>query len=103
MIRVQIDVEGMRFRMEGHADFGPVGSDIVCAGATMLASTLISHVTRICDPYDVLECALESGLAVLEVSPMRKRKRKECRIVFAAIHEGFELLVQRYPHHVKID
>lgn len=103
MIRVNVNVDGLSFGMEGHADFGPVGSDIVCAAATMLASTLIQNMMQRLDESQVLECALDSGIARLKVSPIRKRVRRECKVVFAAILEGFELLAQRYPEHVVID
>lgn len=103
MIRVVVDVEHLNFAMEGHADFGPVGSDIVCAAATMLASTLIQNMTRRLDKSEIPGCVLNSGYALLNVNPIRKRMRNECRIVFAAILQGFELLAQRYPEHVVID
>lgn len=103
MIRVVVDVEHLNFAMEGHADFGPVGSDIVCAAATMLASTLVQNMMHRLDESQILECTLDSGCARLKVSPIRKRMRKECRVIFAAILQGFELLQQRYPEHVVID
>lgn len=103
MIRVNVNVDGLSFGMEGHADFGPVGSDIVCAAATMLASTLIQNMTRRLDKSEIQGCALNSGYALLNVNPVRKRARRECRAVFAATLDGFELLAQRYPEHVVID
>ena len=103
MIRVLVDIERLSFRMEGHADFGPVGSDIVCAAATMLASTLIQNMVQKLDESQILVCRLDSGHAELKISPIRKRVRKECRVIYAAILQGFELLAQRYPEHVLID
>lgn len=103
MIRVYVDIEHLSFGMVGHADFGPVGSDIVCAAATMLASTLIQNMNQRLDQSQILECTLNSGYAQLKINPIRKRVRKECRVIFAAILQGFELLAQRYPEHVVID
>lgn len=103
MIRVCVDIERLSFSMEGHADFGPLGSDIVCAAATMLASTLVQNMVRRLDESQILECRLDSGHAVVKVSPIRKRVRRECRVIYAAVLQGFELLAQRYPEHVVID
>lgn len=103
MIRVVVDTDLMIFRMSGHADFGPVGSDIVCAAATMLASTLVQNITHRLEPSEIMECVLDSGHAVLKVSPIRKKDRRACRLLYAATLEGFELLADRYPEHVLID
>ena len=103
MIRVFVDPQLLIFKMSGHADFAPIGSDIVCAAATILASTLVHNMTTRLDESEILECALNSGHAVLKVSPIRKKMRNECRVLYAAVLEGFELLQQRYHDHVKID
>ena len=103
MIRVFIDPQLLIFKMSGHSEFGPVGSDIVCAAATMLASTLVHNMTTRLDESEVLECRLDSGHAELKVAPIRKRMRNECRVLYAATLEGFELLAERYPEHVIID
>lgn len=103
MIRVFVDTDLMIFKMSGHAGYAPTGSDIVCAAATMLASTLIQSVTKKVDSSEVLECRLDSGYAQLKVSPIKRKVRNECRVVFAAILEGFELLAARYPDNIIID
>ena len=88
MIRVVVDVEHLNFAMEGHADFGPVGSDIVCAAATMLASTLVQNMTRRLDKSEIQGCALNSGYALLNVNPVRECMRRECSVIFSAILES---------------
>ena len=102
MIRISIDVNGLRFSMDGHAGYGPVGSDIVCAACTILATTLISRCVHIAEPGDITECILEPGAARLEIKPLRRKLRAECRVIFAAFREGFELLAQRYPENLLI-
>ena len=103
MIRVFIDPQLLIFKMSGHSEFGPVGSDIVCAAATMLASMLVHNMTTRLDESQIMECELNSGHAVLKVMPIRKRMRNECRVLYTATLEGFELLAERYPEHVIID
>lgn len=103
MIRVHIDPDTLWFRMEGHADFGPVGSDIVCAAATMLASTLISSThDRVADG-EVQQCCLQPGKAMLHVTPKRRKACEACKVMFESTHRGFRLLAQSYPDNIIID
>lgn len=103
MIRVVVDVERLNFSMAGHADFAPAGSDIVCAAATMLASTLVQNMIRRLDGSEIQGCALNSGYALLNVNPDHESMRRECSVIFSAILEGFELLAAKYPDHVTIE
>ena len=103
MIRVYIDEQELIFKLDGHADFAPVGSDIVCASASMLAATLFARVMNLLDEDDILECEMEPGHASLEICPLKAGNTLRCRHAFETIMDGFELLAQRYPEHVVID
>lgn len=102
MICVKMDTRCMYFEMEGHAGYAPVGQDIVCAAASALACTLIAHITAIVPTQDVLECERSIGKCVLHVYPPKRKLRHRCRIVYAAIREGLELLAEKYPENIRI-
>lgn len=103
MIRVCIQHEEMRFFMDGHACYAPVGQDIVCASASMLAAALFEYVLNSVEEADVVQCEMEPGHAALEVRPRRMERVEKSIHAFEMAKCGFELLAARYPGYVVMD
>lgn len=99
MIRVSIDPIDKTFLLEGHAEYAPIGQDIVCASASMMAAMLFEHALQTADEDDIWECEMRPGYARLMMEPACF----DMRSVFEAVKCGFELLAKRYPDHVIID
>lgn len=103
MIRVSIDVENMTFYLDGHANYAPVGEDIVCSAASMLAAALFEYVMGAAGEDDLSECEMEPGHAALNVCPASTDVMFRCQIAFGMAECGYELLAARYPEHIIID
>lgn len=102
MIRVRIDVDNLTLNMSGHAGYGPAGSDIVCAGASMLAGTLAAYISSRGREEDIFALHMEDGACAVALRP-DSPMAADYYVVFAAIREGFELLESRYPDHVQVN
>lgn len=103
MIRVSIDTDELVFKLDGHAGYAPIGQDIVCASASMLAATLFQRVLDLVDDVELGDCEMEPGHASLDIQPISASRAADCRHAFETVYTGFKLLQQRYPEHVVID
>lgn len=99
MIDIRMSVETLQLRIEGHAGYADVGSDIVCAGVSMLAQTLAAHMCR-ADEADLMAFDMEDGLKLC-MRPDSPRAA-EYRTLYAFVQRGFELLANKYPDNVKL-
>lgn len=65
MIHVQIERnkrnEIKSFTMDGHADFAPHGSDIVCAGVTAVSFGTVNAIAKLCHVELETETAEDGG------------------------------------------
>lgn len=95
MIRCVIDKNRFRMRVSGHAGYGPAGSDIVCAAASILTATAQVEMYRITGFQ-----AEDDGETVdMCCTPTPA----ECGRVIQAldiIANGFRLLAGQYPENV---
>ena len=90
-----------RVTVEGHAQSGEVGHDLVCASASILIYTIASFArnTTKAKQSHKLKIKLEEGNA--EVGCKAKRPYKAAiTLVFDAMCGGFELLAHNYPENI---
>ena len=83
--------------ISGHAGYAPHGQDIVCAGVSTLAQTLIQSVEDLTD--DAIEYTMEPGF----VDIRQLTRSDEGRVLFDAFMIGVEMIAGAYPHHVVIE
>lgn len=67
IVMIQITITDGRVRIEGHAGYAPIGYDIVCAGVSALADTLVmsfceltKSIITVNDDYGLMEIEVES-------------------------------------------
>ena len=97
MIRCVIDKNRFSMQVSGHAGYGPAGSDIVCAAASILTATAQVEMYRITgfraeDDGETVDMCCTPTPA-------------ECGRVIQAldiIANGFRLLAGQYPENVSV-
>lgn len=97
--------ETLAFRVRGHAGAGRRGRDLVCAGASALASTLGQCAER------MAEAGMLEGTALVELRPgdghIRVQPRAEFReavaLVFWTAEVGFGELAASFPKNVTLE
>ena len=90
MIRVRFT--NKRLTVLGHADYAPVGQDIVCAAASALVYALIGALE---ESGNVSELVIRPGhvtVAAREEDP-----------AFRLVRRGMTQLAGRYPDHVRVE
>ena len=79
------------------------GNDIVCSAVSTLTYTLAKAVEGMYERDELNEditVTLENGEAEISISP-RFAFRKEARLIFDTICDGYELIARDYPQHVE--
>ena len=104
MITVVYHRDRNRVSVEGHAQSGEVGHDLVCASASILVYTLASFVENMKSSgqvrYPTIE--LKEGDALIYCDPPNRYKGS-VTLVFDSICAGFELLARTYPENISYE
>lgn len=79
-------------RLDGHANYAPNGTDIVCSAVSILTSS-------VCNLIPANRCKTRPGGAVIAFSKYSETERDYLRIVAV----GLAQLAKTYPHHVQFD
>ena len=89
------------FRASGHSGYAEAGSDIVCAGVSVLGCTCVNALESLLG-IRVLERANEDGLLDFEL-PSEEGKAAGAQLLMAALGQGLSDAQEAYPEYVKSD
>ena len=89
------------FRASGHSGYAEAGSDIVCAGVSVLGCTCVNALESLLG-IRVLERANEDGLLDFEL-PSEEGKAAGAQLLMAALGQGLSDLQEAYPEYVKFE
>lgn len=103
-VRFYINHGALCLKVEGHANAGPKGEDVVCAGASVLAATLADVVT-IMDSHGEMETepkiSMSNGYAFVKAKPKPENKGK-LLMVYSVIATGMSAVARNYPEHLSL-
>ena len=104
MIKVTYHRNFHQVTVEGHANSGEPGHDLVCAGVSALTYTLAANVAHLADNGHVRidEVELKEGKAVIGCNP-RSRVKSTVRLVYQTVCVGFEILAHDYPQYISYE
>ena len=98
MTRVSYDRAGLRLEIEGHAEAGPKGADLVCAAVSML-SLCIERRMREREEKRMPVICREPGRIMIACRP-ESGEEARCRESFDTVAAGFALLAENRPENV---
>lgn len=99
MTRVCYDRVGLRMKIQGHANSGEYGRDIVCAAESILMLTLAKQLEEL-EGLERLSILKGPGRADISCCPGRD-KTLRCRDIFETIFLGYQILENMYPQFVE--
>ena len=101
MIQVVYNRMFNRVTVEGHAQSGEPGHDLVCASASTLTYTLAANVKELVKTGQAAEqiTELQEGKAEVSCKP-HHRLKAIVSIIFDTVCVGFELLAKEYPDYI---
>ncbi len=91
------------FKVLGHANYGEYGSDIVCAGVSILVQTTVGAIDEILKVNYVLEENEKKGLVDFKVSAtISDDERKSASLLIESMSLGIKAISDEYPDYVQI-
>lgn len=80
----------------GHANYAPIGEDIVCAGVSTLVQTLIQTIEDMTE--DTIEYSMQSGMVEIR----HRNLSANAQLLVDSFFIGMNLIAGTYPKHVRI-
>lgn len=81
----------------GHANYAEHGKDIVCAGISALAQTLIQSVEELTS--DIIQYSMQPGTVDINFGDLSE----PAQLLVDSFFVGAQLIAETYPDNVKID
>lgn len=81
----------------GHANFAPIGKDIVCASISTLIQVFVASVEEL--TTDKLETEITGGNAVIRYRTLTEKTK----ILLESFLLGVEMIASEYPNNVRIE
>lgn len=93
---IKIEIEDQRVHISGHAGYAPPGYDIVCAGISVLADTLVMSLNEITE--DIITVDDEHGLMEIEYESLSEAGM----LLVDSFVIGAEAIADEYPYNVEV-
>ena len=101
MIHVVYHRKYHKLTIEGHAQAGEYGHDLICSAASILAYTLANAVANMAANGQVREHRIELNEGMGEISCRTAHKYDApVTLIFDTLCAGFELLASKYPDNI---
>ena len=102
MIRADMDWKRLSIFIRGHAGYSDIGSDIVCAGASMLTEALNGVLTEAeaRGRTKIYRTEKEGGI-IIRADP-GLGSLNEIKAYYRMCAKGLKMLAEEYPKHVEI-
>ncbi len=93
---IEVSVHEGEIKISGHANYAVFGSDIVCAGVTALAQTLIKSIEDLTD--DKIEYEISPGRVDIKYGNLSEKSRALVDSFFI----GICMIADEFPEYVRI-
>lgn len=91
------------FSISGHADSGPYGYDLVCAGVSAVSFGTINAVMKLCDTDLEIEQANEGGyLHVSLPRHLHKNEMEKMQLLFESMIISLKTIEHEYDQFITI-
>ena len=93
---IEVSVRRDEIKISGHANYAVSGSDIVCAGVTALAQTLIKSIEGLTE--DKIEYEISPGMVDIKYRDLSEKSRTLVDSFFI----GVGMIADEFPDYVRI-
>lgn len=95
MISVKRYADGIT--VEGHANYGKRGKDVVCAGVSTLAQTLIESIEAL--TADEIKCQRSAGKIIIKHGDLSEQSK----LLINSFFIGIDLIAGVFPENVQVE
>lgn len=93
---IEVSVHEGEIKISGHANYAVFGSDIVCAGVTALAQTLIKSIKDLTD--NKIEYEISPGRVDIKYGNLSEKSKTLVDSFFI----GICMIAEEFPEYVRI-
>ncbi len=90
------------YRAEGHSGYAEAGSDIVCAGVSVLGTTCVNAMESRLGVRPSVR-ANRDGLIAFELPPLTGEAEQGAQLLMGALEQGLSDLQEAYPGFVRVE
>ncbi|HLQ74139.1 MAG TPA: ribosomal-processing cysteine protease Prp [Bacillota bacterium] len=92
------------FTLSGHAESGPKGYDLVCAGVSAISFGAVNAVLTLCEVELDIEQAQEGGyLSVNIPSPSNEQLKDNIELLLNGMIVSLRTIEREYSEHIQIE
>ena len=84
------------FKVSGHANYAPYGSDIVCAAVSGITFNTINSIVELTSQY--IKTKIDDGLVIYSVN----KPNSKTRLLLESALIGYRGIAEQYPDYVVI-
>ena len=103
MITIKYDRKHYLLEVDGHAQSGEAGHDLVCSAVSILVYTAAANAERMSDEksrFHKPKIEIEQGKATIKCRPTTGFKAV-AKLAMDSVCIGFDILAQKYPAYVQ--
>ena len=93
---IEVTYQNNHIIIKGHANFAPIGQDIVCAGVSTLVQTLIQSIEEL--TADEIEYVMSPGTVDIKFGNLSEQSK----LLIDSFFVGLRLIADEYPENVAI-
>ena len=86
-----------RITIKGHANYAPLGQDIVCASVSTLVQVLIKCIEDITE--DKIEYSIRPGMVDIKFGNLSEK----AQLLVSSFFIGAQMIADQYPNNVRLD
>ena len=94
---IVITKQDKRITIKGHANYAPIGQDIVCASVSTLVQVMIASIEAM--THDTFEYDMQPGLVDIKFRSLSEK----AQLLVKSFFIGVQMIADEYPYNVKID
>lgn len=89
------------FCVSGHAEYAPIGSDIVCAGVSSLAYATIISLKKVSDKIVVRDYSENKGMLKVECDSLEDNKY--VKLFLEHFYDGLKMIERQFYEYVRVE
>ena len=86
-----------RITVKGHANYAPLGQDIVCASISTLVQVLIKCIEEMTE--DKIEYSIRPGMVDIKFGNLSEK----AQLLVSSFFIGAQMIADQYPNNVRLD